>query len=279
MNAIDEIKTGGRFQFGQNWLSFLTVLNEERIQLAEASLKKMLSAETLDGLSFLDVGSGSGLFSLAARRLGARVHSFDFDPQSVACTQELKRRYFPEDLFWTIAQGSALDETYLAKLGRFDIVYSWGVLHHTGAMWRALANVSGSVKPHGLLFISLYNDQGVWSKGWLAVKKIHNRSPRWAKLPYVILVTALMESKRLARHILTFNFTGYFTYITEYQAKSLRGMSWWHDRKDWIGGYPFEVSRPDQIFKFYQQRGFQMIDLKTCGGGLGCNEYVFHKIG
>ncbi len=52
--------------------------------------------ETLAGNSFLDVGSGSGLFSLAAMRLGAdRVHSFDYDPQSVGCTKELKRRFPP----------------------------------------------------------------------------------------------------------------------------------------------------------------------------------------
>ena len=94
---IGEVARGERFEFGKNWGRFLAVLNDERISEAEASLKSMLKVEGLTGKSFLDIGSGSGLFSLAARRLGARVHSFDYDPQSVACTAELKRRYFEGD--------------------------------------------------------------------------------------------------------------------------------------------------------------------------------------
>src|SRR5438270_7636215 len=121
-----------RFQFGKNWSRFLEVLDDERIAEAERSLVEMLEVRDLRGRSFLDVGSGSGLFSLAAKRLGAtRVHSFDFDPNSVACTSELKRRFFAKDPNWTIEQGSVLDKPYLTSLGTFDIVYSWGVLHHT----------------------------------------------------------------------------------------------------------------------------------------------------
>src|SRR5213076_551237 len=129
-----------RFAFGRNWARFLRHLNEDRILAAETSLCSMLELKSLEGKAFLDIGSGSGLFSLAARRLGARVHSFDYDSQSVACTSELKRRYFADDADWTIEEGSALDADYLKSLGTFDVVYSWGVLHHTGQMWQALEN-------------------------------------------------------------------------------------------------------------------------------------------
>jgi len=139
-----------RFAFGKNWQRFLRVLTEERVQEAEKSLCAMLEVADLREKSFIDVGSGSGLFSLAAMRLGSRrVHSFDYDPHSVACTQELKRRYFEKSDVWTIEQGSALDPAYLAQLGQFDIVYSWGVLHHTGNMWQALENVVPLVAPSG----------------------------------------------------------------------------------------------------------------------------------
>src|SRR3712207_6062570 len=164
-----EVQQGDRFKFGENWQRFLLVLNDERIAEAEKSLKQMLEVEDLQGKSFLDIGSGSGLFSLAARRLGAKVRSFDYDPQSVACTQELKRRYFADDLNWTIEQGSVLDVDYVKSLGQFDIVYSWGVLHHTGAMWQALENASLPVADGGYLFIAIYNDQGGKSRQWLNV--------------------------------------------------------------------------------------------------------------
>lgn len=129
--ALDEIH---RFGFGANWMRFLAVLDDDRIAEAVASLKDMLGVETLAEKTFLDIGCGSGLFSLAARQLGARVCSFDYDPQSVNCAAGLRRRYFPDDPDWVIERGSALDRHFMEQLGTFDIVYSWGVLHHTGAM-------------------------------------------------------------------------------------------------------------------------------------------------
>src|SRR5262245_35300500 len=132
---------GDHFEFGANWSRFLATVNEDRIAAAVGSLQKMLAIPSLDGRTFLDVGSGSGLFSLAAHRLGARVVSFDYDPQSVACTQQMKQR-FADQTNWHVTHGSALDEEFLQRLGSFDVVYAWGVLHHTGQMWRAIECVA-----------------------------------------------------------------------------------------------------------------------------------------
>lgn len=143
--ARAQIEDGQRFAFGENWRQFLDLLDKDRIVAAERSLQTRLGE--LDGLRFVDVGSGSGLFSLAARRLGAHVVSFDFDPESVACTAELRSRMPGGDSEWKVLAGSALDRPFLRSIGEFDVVYSRGVLHHTGDMWAALENVAALIAP------------------------------------------------------------------------------------------------------------------------------------
>jgi 2-polyprenyl-3-methyl-5-hydroxy-6-metoxy-1,4-benzoquinol methylase len=267
-----EVASGERFEFGRNWNRFLSTLNDERIALAEESLRAMLGVSNLDGLSFVDVGSGSGLFSLAARRLGAKVHSLDYDPHSVACTAEMRKRYAPDDPEWSVEQGSALDPGYLKSLGQFDIVYSWGVLHHTGAMWNALEKVSTMVRSGGHLFIAIYNDQGKTSRRWATVKRAYNKLP--PGLRFIVLWPAFghLWWRRLLKDALTGRpLQSFRTY------QSLRGMSLWWDVVDWVGGYPFEVARPEEIFDFYRARGFILERMKTEGGSLGCNEFVFRR--
>jgi 2-polyprenyl-6-hydroxyphenyl methylase/3-demethylubiquinone-9 3-methyltransferase len=264
-----------RFAFGENWSRFLSVLDDERIAEAERSLKGMLGAEEIRGKSFLDVGSGSGLFSLAAKRLGAaRVHSFDFDPQSVACTEELRRRYFRDDESWTVAQASALDAEHVRSLGEWDVVYSWGVLHHTGDMWSALANVAPAVAPGGRLFISIYNDQEIRSRIWRLIKRTYNTLPPPLRKPFAALVMFPIEALKFTTELLAFQPHEYVRTWTRY--KQSRGMSRWHDIVDWVGGYPYEVAKPEEIFDFFRGRGFTLDKLVT-RQGIGCNEFVFRR--
>lgn len=268
----DEIRSGRRFEFGANWRSFLAGLDDGRIAEAERSLRWFLGRDSLAGIDLLDIGCGSGLFSLAARRLGARVTSFDFDPQSVACAQELRRRYFPEDADWRITEGSVLDATYLAGLGVFDVVYSWGVLHHTGDMWRAIDLAAGRVKPGGTLAIALYNDQGRASVWWRRIKRIHCALPACLRKPYVALVVCACEARwslsRLLRLKNPLPFQGWSAY------RSHRGMSAWHDWIDWVGGYPFEVARPDLVIMRLRPQGF-IIDRMEHNAGWGNNQMAF----
>jgi 2-polyprenyl-3-methyl-5-hydroxy-6-metoxy-1,4-benzoquinol methylase len=260
-NHEAEIAQGQRFEFGANWLRFLDVLDENRIDQAVASLTAMLGVTDLKGKRFLDAGSGSGLFSLAARRLGATVHSFDYDPKSVACTQELRRRYFPDHSDWVVEEASLMDRDYLGRLGQFDVVYSWGVLHHTGAMWQALENVAALVVGGGQLFIAIYNCGGWSSRYWHTVKRTFVRYP-------------LMRWPLLLFHMPYLFFPSYFVLALRGLPAHDRGMSLWYDLVDWIGGYPFEVARPEAIFRFYRDKGLTLCEMKTTRR-LGCNEFVF----
>lgn len=270
-----EIAGGERFEFGKNWSAFLSVLDDERIDTAIASLKEMLGCDDLSGKTFLDIGSGSGLFSLAARRLGARVHSFDFDSNSFACTQELRNRYFPGDPDWRVEQGSALDADYLAGLGQFDIVYSWGVLHHTGEMWQALENAVIPTRAGGKLFIAIYNDTGSQARRWHWIKKTYCRLPGPLKTPFAIAAILPDEARSLARSLAGLKPMDYIHSWTRY--KNGRGMNRWYDIIDWVGGYPYEVATVDEIFDFYKARGFSLEKVKSGGVGLGCNEFVFQR--
>jgi 2-polyprenyl-6-hydroxyphenyl methylase/3-demethylubiquinone-9 3-methyltransferase len=155
-------------------------------------------------------------------------------------------------------------------VGQFDFVYSWGVLHHTGAMWEAFARVVPLVKAGGILVVAIYNDQEGDSRRWLMVKRAYNILPAWAK--WMVLWPAFVRlwGKTILRDLLRGNpFQSWKQYGSE------RGMSPWRDVVDWVGGYPFEVAKPEAIFDYFTARGFVLKKLKTCGGGHGCNEFVF----
>jgi len=273
LDSSPALADAARFQFGANWRQFLRLLDEDRIAEAQHSLHELLGVESLDGKSFLDVGCGSGLFSLAARRDGATVHSFDYDVQSVACAEELRERYFPKDGQWNIEQGSVLDQAYLSSLGRFDFVYAWGVLHHTGALWSALDNVLLSLAEAGTLSVSIYNDQDRVSQRWRTIKRLYNRSPGALRTLLVIAVGAFFESRSALIRLIRLQNPLPFRDWAE--KKRTRGMSVWYDLVDWVGGYPFEVAKPEQVFDFYRQRGYKLVRLTTQGAGHGCNEFVF----
>lgn len=261
-----EVANGERFEFGENWKSFLRLLNADRIAQAEASLVRMLGEERLSGRRFLDIGSGSGLSSLAARRIGASVTSFDYDPASVWCTRQLRDRYFPGDREWRIERGSVLDRDYVMSLGEFDVVYSWGVLHHTGSMHQAIENAMVPVRKDGLFFIALYRKTWLCPL-WKVEKRLYCASPGWVQ--------------GLVRRAYSGTIGLLHAFKTGGRAPD-RGMDRDRDVNDWLGGYPYESITPKALKEFVAQRGFALRKSIVKSEGMhlvpGCDEYVFVRV-
>jgi 2-polyprenyl-6-hydroxyphenyl methylase/3-demethylubiquinone-9 3-methyltransferase len=277
-----EIGTGRRFGFGRNWRSFAEGVEPSAIAEAERSILCLLAPTDLmrdgrlEGLRFLDAGCGSGLFTLAALRLGATVTAFDFDPDSVLTTRSLVDAHGPEDaeVRLTLLHGSVLDEDFLAGLGEFDIVYSWGVLHHTGAMWDACTKVASAVRPGGGLTIALYHDAGRASTVWWYVKRLSVALPRPLFVAFAGVLLLPIEAYALLRSLGRLDPAGYVRRWTRY--RSLRGMSRWHDHLDWVGGFPYEWAGPDEVIAHLEAQGFTHL-LAVDAVAWGCNEFTFRR--
>jgi 2-polyprenyl-3-methyl-5-hydroxy-6-metoxy-1,4-benzoquinol methylase len=269
-----ELRSGERFAFGRNWRRFLHTVDERRIQASQEALLSALDAADLKGRTFLDVGCGSGLSSLAALRCGARVTAFDYDPEAVRAARELLERWAPDGAEWTAQQGSVLDREFVLGLGAHDIVHSWGVLHHTGSMWEACAIVADAVPPSGTLFVALYNDAGTKSLDWARRKRRYVRLPAGARTLYAWGLILAAETMFLLRALLARSPGSWWRRWTGDRPD--RGMSRYRDWIDWIGGYPYEYTSPTEAIAFFRTHGLSG-RVVTDNGGTGCNEFVLTR--
>ena len=266
------------FSFGKNWQLFLAKLNDERITRAKQSLTDFLGGSgNLENKTFIDIGCGSGLFSLAAFLLGAKqVISVDIDDFSLECVKYLRERFAGQDKNrWIIKKGSALDKEFIKSLGQFDIVYSWGVLHHTGEMWRAIEYVMSLVEPNGLFYLAIYNEPTTNNDAqyWLTVKRRYNSNGAVMKkfLEWRYALQAFYGAgctghrwwslQKACSHVIHYN--------------SFRGMDWYTDIKDWLGGYPYEFCNAQKMIDFFESHNFKTLRVKDVGQGTGCNEFLF----
>jgi 2-polyprenyl-6-hydroxyphenyl methylase/3-demethylubiquinone-9 3-methyltransferase len=258
-----------RYEFGRNWSRFARKsFSQERVDIARRHMLALLKLDDLKGLDFLDIGSGSGLHSLAAFQAGAgRIHSLDYDPDSVATTTFM-REQAGNPKTWTVERGDVLDADYMANLGQWSFVYSWGVLHHTGDVWTAIDNASRTVAPGGIFYIALYAaDVQDDPDFWLRIKQEYNQSGKlkrfrmewWYAWVYIMGRSPLGLPRLITRMV---------------RHRFSRGMSMFSDIRDWLGGWPMEFVYDKDVIQFLEDKSFRLRNIKT---GEACSEYVFDR--
>lgn len=259
-----------RYEFGRNWAEFIEKnFNDERIDAAKQHLLGFMKLDSLRGKTMIDIGCGSGLHSLAAHRAGAeRILSFDYDPNSVATTLKL-REFAGNPSNWEVKQGSVLDRAYMETLGKFDLTYSWGVLHHTGEMWKAIDNARVTMKDDGMFYIALYTTDvyvDPTADYWMDIKRKYN------------------QSGALTRRIMEWQYALRFTILPALRSgknpipmllgwRQPRGMTYWTDVKDWLGGYPMEFAGIAETESFCADKlGLEVLNVYA---GEANTEYLF----
>jgi 2-polyprenyl-6-hydroxyphenyl methylase/3-demethylubiquinone-9 3-methyltransferase len=261
------------FRFGRNWQRYVnTHLDPDRERIAAESLDDLLG--DVAGKSFIDIGCGSGLFSLCAHRAGARhVISVDVDRDSVAATRQLHAAA-GSPYSWQVLHGSILDPALVKELGGADIVYSWGVLHHTGDMHAAIRNAAQLVGPGGDLAIAIYNrvtDRWLSSERWWRIKRVYNHTPRAGQVAMELIYALYWVAGRLR------NRQNPIRVARSYRRS--RGMALWTDLVDWLGGYPYEFATADEIIAFCEEqcglRRTKVVPVQ--GNGTGNSQFVFER--
>jgi SAM-dependent methyltransferase len=259
------------FSFGKNWKNFSKSINEKNMAIARDSLTEFLGLDSLRGKRFLDIGCGSGLFSKAAFDLGAKkVVSFDIDRHSVDCCRSLHEKQ-GKPKSWVVCEGSVLDKKFLSGLGKFEVVYSWGVLHHTGSMWEAIRNSAELVDKGGYYYIALYNKVKWKSRIWLCLKRTYNFFP-WS-------VQSLMARVYIGA-VFAFDIARLRNPFSRYERYIKRGMEFKTDVIDWLGGYPYEYATADEVVGFMKENfpDFNLAKVKKVNS-LANNWFLFQKIG
>lgn len=269
MSRVHSLFKGTRYGFGQNWLRYLKHVDTSALEAQIAYLKDVFGVASFESKTFLDIGSGSGLSSLAAHRMGATVRSFDYDPDSVKATSILWERE-GRPATWTVGRGDVLDGSYLRSLPQYDVVHAWGVLHHTGDMWKAIESAAAKVKPEGVFMLGIYHKKLPQSLWMWHLKRIYVSCPGALRLPIKLGFWGASALYRLSKGKTVLDFL-------QHGKTNPRGMNYWRDLDDWLGGFPFEYASAEEVVDFIEALGFSALKVRPGCSMADVGQYVFRR--
>ena len=152
-NNLEDLES--HFEFGSNWNDFSSLVTKSNLNNAKLSFKKLGLHKLIKNKSFLDIGCGSGLNLITSLEFGVKkVCGIDIDPDCIKTSKKLLSK-FSNKKNWDVYNLSIFDKK-IEKFQKFDVVYSWGVLHHTGDMYKAIDKSMKLVKYDGYLCLALY---------------------------------------------------------------------------------------------------------------------------
>jgi 2-polyprenyl-3-methyl-5-hydroxy-6-metoxy-1,4-benzoquinol methylase len=266
------MKRAMQFDFGQNWIEFAKqALTPEKVEQARQDFSHLFSGINLNGATFLDIGFGQGLGLISAQKAGAYVFGSDINPK---CRQALalSASVLNLSLDIPVVIGSILDADVVSRISGlvaprtgFSIVHSWGVLHHTGNMKKAIENASSLVDDNGYLVLAIYNKHWT-SPAWRFIKWVYCFSPAWLQAALNRLFFPVIAFAK-------FCVTGRNPFVKN------RGMDFYYDVIDWIGGYPYEYASGKELEALLAPMGFRCVKFEPAEVPTGCNEFVFVKNG
>lgn len=264
-----------QFDFGENWSEFSAhALTADKVRQAREEFSSLGrdSGVDLAGRSFLDIGFGQGLSLLSAAAAGARAVGCDINPK---CAQVLERNraLFPEAaaVQVPVVVGSILEPATVESLRRlapdaagYEVVHSWGVLHHTGRMWAAVDAAASLVRPGGTLILALYNRHWT-SPAWTVIKRFYVMVPAWLqRLMVAVMYPVILAAK--------------WAVTGRNPVKMERGMDFYYNVVDWVGGYPYEYASVDEVSRYLGDKGFTLRMSVAAKVPTGCNEFAFSRM-
>ena len=196
-----------------------------------------LFPEGVKGKKVLDAGSGSGMVSIAFAVMGASVTGVDITSKCIENGRKRAKAFGVECRF------VQSDLTMLDLHEDFDIIYSWGVLHHTADAKASFFRLVEHLRPGGEIIIAVYL-RTAFSSFWNFSRVFYQSSPGFAKTAFRRSASVLLNGYDAVRKALM-----------KKERYMLRGTSNEELVNDWFGVPHRTFHTYTEVYEWFREKG------------------------